>query len=73
MSATSIAIYRLPIPKAAAIGHVRIVIDRNRRGYINESRIVGAAQSGDFIILTLANDESFYVKSGDFAKLNLTV
>jgi hypothetical protein len=68
MSKQSLSIYRLPIPRAARIGAVRVVIDRNQQVYVAGSRVAAMAPSGDFLILTLANDQTYYVKAVDYAQ-----
>ena len=58
MSAT-LAIYRLPTIRAAPIGHVRVVMDRNHQIYIQGSRLTATAPSGDFLILKLAGEQAY--------------
>lgn len=69
MSRTSLSIYRLPIAPGARVGSVRVVIDRNQKVYVNGSKVVAAVTSGDFLILTLANDSKYYVKSSEYERL----
>lgn len=69
MGKMTLAIYRLPTLKAAQIGHVRVVIDRNRQVYLAGSRVVAATPSGDFLIVTLANDQVYYVRARDYAEV----
>jgi hypothetical protein len=69
MSASTLAFYRLPILTATQIGRVRVVIDRNRQVYVAGSKVVSATASGDFLILTLANDQVYYVKARDYQAL----
>src|SRR5262245_9024572 len=61
MSGRQIAIYRLPIPTATRVGHVRVVTDRSGRHYIDESRVVEAISSGIHTTLKLANGRSYHV------------
>jgi hypothetical protein len=68
MSKNSLAIYRLPTPRAARIGAVRVVLDRNQQVYVAGSRVESTAPSGDFLILTLANDQMYYVKADEYAQ-----
>ena len=68
MSKLSLSIYRLPTPRAARIGAVRVVLDRNQQMYIAGSRVAATAPSGDFLILTLANDQMYYVKADEYAQ-----
>jgi hypothetical protein len=68
MSKISLSIYRLPTPRAARIGAVRVVLDRNQQMYIAGSRVESTAPSGEFLILTLANDQMFYVKADEYAQ-----
>lgn len=68
MSKISLSIYRLPTARAARIGAVRIVLDRNRQVYVAGSRVATATPSGDFLILTLANDQVYYVKADEYAR-----
>ena len=68
MSKRSLSIYRLPTARAARIGAVRVVLDRNQQVYIAGSRVTAAAPSGDFLILTLANDQVYYVKADEYAQ-----
>jgi len=68
MSKLSLSIYRLPTPRAARIGAVRVVLDRNQQVYVAGSRVESAAPSGDFLILTLANDQMYYVKADEYAQ-----
>lgn len=70
MSGTTLPIYRLPIPTATRVGQVRVVVDRNNQRYINDSKVISAVQSGDFSILTLANDTVYYVKTKDYQELH---
>ena len=72
MSKQSLSIYRLPIPRAARIGAVRVVIDRNQQVYVAGSRVAAKVLSGDFLILTLANDQTYYVKADDYAQASAT-
>ncbi|HJZ46593.1 MAG TPA: hypothetical protein VKE41_05485 [Roseiflexaceae bacterium] len=69
MSKLSLSIYRLPTARAARIGAVRVVLDRNQQIYVAGSRVASAAPSGDFLILTLANDQVYYVKADEYARL----
>jgi hypothetical protein len=68
MSKRSLSIYRLPTARAARIGAVRIVLDRNQQVYVAGSRVASVAPSGDFLILTLANDQVYYVKADEYAQ-----
>jgi hypothetical protein len=68
MSKLSLSIYRLPTARAARIGAVRVVLDRNQQVYVAGSRVAAVAPSGDFLILTLANDEVYYVKAEEYAR-----
>jgi hypothetical protein len=68
MSKLSLSIYRLPTPRAARIGAVRVVLDRNNQVYVAGSRVAATAPSGEFLILTLANDEMYYVKADEYAQ-----
>ena len=68
MSKQSLSIYRLPTARSARIGAVRVVLDRNQQVYIAGSRVVAVAPSGDFLILTLANDQVYYVKADEYAR-----
>jgi hypothetical protein len=63
MTNATIPFYRLPITTATQIGRVRIVVDRNKQVYIAGSKVVSADPSADFLILTLANDQVYYVKA----------
>jgi hypothetical protein len=63
-----LSIYRLPGPRAARIGAVRVVLDRNGQVYVAGSRVAAIAPSGDFLILTLANEHVYYVKAADYAE-----
>jgi hypothetical protein len=69
MSGTTLPIYRLPLPTSTRVGQVRVVIDRNNQHYINDRKVISAVQSGDFSILTLANDAVYYVKTKDYEQL----
>lgn len=69
MGSLTIAIYRLPVLKAAQIGQARVVIDRNQQVYLAGSRVVSIVPSGDFLIVTLANEEIYYVRSRDYEQL----
>ncbi|HEU5098346.1 MAG TPA: hypothetical protein VFU22_04975 [Roseiflexaceae bacterium] len=68
----SVSIYRLPTPRAARIGAVRVVLDRNQQVYVAGSRVESTAPSGDFLILTLANDQMYYVKADEYAQIRTT-
>jgi len=57
MRTTTLAIYRLPTPSSTQVGHVRVVIDRHQQVYLSGSKIVTATPSGDFLILTVANED----------------
>ena len=63
-----LSIYRLPTSRAARIGALRVVIDRNGQVYLAGSRVASIAPSGDFLILTLANDQIYYVKADEYAQ-----
>ena len=69
MSNLTIAFYRLPIATATQIGRLRVVIDRNKQVYVDGSKVLSANPSGDFLILTLANDKVYYVKAADYRTL----
>ena len=69
MAGLSLAIYRLPTARSTQIGSVRVVVDRNKQVYIKESKVVSTAPNGDFLILTLANGEVYYVKAVDYEQL----
>lgn len=70
MSSMTLAIYRLPIAKAARVGQVRVVRDRNQQLYIAGSKVItAAAAASDFLILTLANGQTYYVKAQEYAQL----
>ena len=69
MRGTSLPIYRLPTRTSTQIGQVRVVTDRNNQHYVNGSRVLSAAPSGDFHILTLANGSVYYVKTQDYSTL----
>jgi hypothetical protein len=69
MSKISLSIYRLPTSRAARIGAVRVVLDRNQQVYVAGSRVESTAPSGEFLILTLANDEMYYVKADEYAQV----
>jgi hypothetical protein len=71
MSNGTLATYRLPIPTSTQIGRLRVVIDRNRRVYAAGSPVVSATPSGEFLILTLANDQVYYVKAHEYQALQL--
>jgi len=68
MSKISLSIYRLPTPRAARIGAVRLVMDRNQQVYVAGSRVESTAPSGDFLILMLANNHAYYVKADEYAQ-----
>ena len=68
MSKVSLSIYRLPTPRAARIGAVRVVMDRNQQVYVAGSRVEATAPSGEFLILTLANNQAYYVKADEYAQ-----
>ena len=70
MSPRTLACYRLPVPTSTQIGHVRVVIDRHQQAYVNGSKVTSANPSGDFLVLTLANDQVYYVKVSDFNALH---
>ena len=72
MSKQSLSIYRLPTARAARIGAVRVVLDRNQQVYIAGSRVTAVSPSGDFLILTLANDQVYYVKADEYARARAT-
>jgi hypothetical protein len=69
MSHATIAIYRLPTPRAAPIGSVRVVLDRNNRIYVAGSRVAATSPSGDFLIVTLDNQQVYYVKAKDYQRI----
>jgi len=68
MSKVSLSIYRLPTPRAARIGAVRVVMDRNQQVYVAGSRVEATTPSGEFLILTLANNQAYYVKADEYAQ-----
>src|SRR4051812_2337777 len=68
MSKISLSIYRLPTPRAARIGAARMVIDRNQQVYLAGSRVESTAPSGEFLIVTLTNGQSYYVKADEYAQ-----
>jgi hypothetical protein len=65
----TLAHYRLPIASAPLIGHLRVVIDRNGKIYLDGSRIRDTAPSGEFLVITLQNEQVYYVKSSEYASL----
>ena len=69
MGKMTLPFYRLPTRTATQIGTVRVVIDRNQQAYIDGSRVVSAAPSGDFTVLTLADEQVYYVKSSEYQGL----
>jgi hypothetical protein len=69
LSPKTLAFYRLPIPQTTQIGHIRVVFDRHRQAYVAGIKVVSASPSGDFLILTLANNQVYYVKTSDFQAL----
>ena len=69
MSRLTLPFYRLPTANATQIGHVRVVVDRNQQVYLAGSRVVSAAPSGGFLVLTLADEQVYYVKSTDYESL----
>lgn len=69
MSNPTLPFYRLPIATATQIGRLRVVVDRNGRVYLAGSAVASATPSGDFLILTLANNLVYYVKAADYQAL----
>lgn len=69
MSGTTIAIFRLPTARATEVGHVRVVRDRHGGMYVEGSKVVDAAPSGDFLLLTLASGQVYFVKASDYTHL----
>jgi hypothetical protein len=69
MSGSQIAIYRLPIPTATQIGHVRVVTDRNRQHYVEGSRVTEVVAAGIHTTLKLANGRAFHVLTKDYRRL----
>ncbi len=69
MARLSLAIYRLPTARATQVGAMRVVVDRHQQLYINGSKVVTADPSGDFLILTLANGQVYYVKAREYEQL----
>jgi hypothetical protein len=69
MAGLSLPIYRLPTPRATQIGTVRVVLDRHQQVYIKGSKVVTAVPSGDFLIVTLANGQVYYVKALEYERL----
>jgi hypothetical protein len=69
MSNATLTIYRLPTARATPIGRVRVVFDRNLQIYVGGSRLATATPSGEFLILTLANEEIYFVKAKDYQQI----
>lgn len=69
MAKKTLAIYRLPIPTATQIGQVRAVVDRNQQVYVDGSKVIATMSSGDFLTLTTANQQTYYVKSRDYQQI----
>ncbi|GAB4213248.1 MAG: hypothetical protein OHK0022_50130 [Roseiflexaceae bacterium] len=69
MAKKTLAIYRLPIPTATQIGQVRAVVDRNQQVYVDGSKVITTTPNGDFLALTTANQQTYYVKSNDYQQL----
>lgn len=69
MSPKQLACYRLPVATSTQIGHVRVVFDRNKQAYLADSKMLSAVPSGEFLVLTAANDQVYYVKQADFLAL----
>lgn len=69
MARLSLAIYRLPTARATQVGAMRVVVGRNQQLYMDGSKVVTADPSGDFLILTLANGQVYYVKAQDYEQL----
>jgi len=69
VSRMTLAFYRLPTPTATQIGHLRAVVDRNQQVYLAGSKVVRAVPSGDFMVVTLANELVYYVKASDYQAL----
>jgi hypothetical protein len=69
VSRLTIAFYRLPTATSTQIGQLRAVLDRHKQVYLAGSKVVTAAPSGEFMVLTLANDQVYYVKTSDYEGL----
>lgn len=69
MSGKQLAIFRLPIPQAAQIGHVRIVTDRHGQHYADGSKVVQTSVTGIHTALTLADGRAIFVLTKDLRKL----
>jgi hypothetical protein len=69
MSGTMIAIYRVPTPRAARVGQVRVIKDRNNRLYVEGSKISNTNEIGDYTALNLADGRVYYVRTDDFQQL----
>jgi hypothetical protein len=69
VSPKTIAYYRLPVSTTTQIGHLRVVVDRHKQAYVAGSKVVSANPSGDFLVLTLANEQVYYVKKLDYQAL----
>ena len=69
MSKKTLPIYRLPVASTTQIGQVRIVIDRNQQAYVDGSKVLSANPSGPFLILTLANQQVYYVKADEYQQV----
>jgi hypothetical protein len=69
MSHLSLPFYRLPTARSTQIGNVRVVLDRYRQVYIEGSKVLTEVASGDFLIVTLASEQVYYVKAADYERL----
>jgi hypothetical protein len=69
MARLFLAIYRLPTARATQVGAMRVVVDRHQQLYMDGSKVVTADPSGDFLILTLANGQVYYVKAREYEQL----
>ena len=69
MSKIALRFYRLPVPTATQIGMVRAVVDRNQQVYLEGSKVLSAAPSGEFMVLTLADENVYYVKLEEYQAL----
>ncbi len=69
MSGVTVPIYRLPIPSASRVGHIRVVTDRNGVRYVNGSRVQSEELTGIFLLLKLANQQSYCVKAEEYKRL----
>jgi hypothetical protein len=69
MSGSMIAIYRVPLPRAAQVGRIRVVKDRKQRYYVDGTPVSSSATTGEYTVLECADGATYYVLTAELGRV----